>query len=378
MVPNMGNLNEERLIVFDSAMCGAATAVTSAQAMWANIDGDLSAVGGGLDHETGEWKSGPDPTAVVRDADKEGQHLMFRVMTWLYLTDVISEFWWPDYDWEVADFCAAFGLPKAGERRVVALGPDPGRVRKEVAASAEYLGLQMRVALQACVEAVAGETVESDYPLILMAEENWKEACFAGQDTMEEALSGVSIHYVKGVPEAREGQPLHHIPPAPLSVEDSASFDGSIALCESGRFTLDDGGPFPDRSSKDDFGSAAPLFAERLGADNEHTRACVTDALAVGYSVREAETRSGQGRPGPPLTAEHGTPRWKQLHADASEFEPEIPELFAHGPKGWDAVRRWTVAFVSNRHRGATGELDLGPAAGWGYALRRAEQALSK
>jgi hypothetical protein len=380
------NLSQERMVALDSAMVGAATAVTGAQALWANIEGDISAVAGGFNPDTSEYESGPDPTAIVRDADADGQHAMFRVMTWLYLTEIISEFWWPDYVWETADFCAAFGLAGPGERRVVALGPDPGRVRMEVAASGDYLRLKSRVGLQACVEAVAGETVPSDYPAIGLAEENWFEICSAGNDTMQEALAEQApqgIHYVKGVVEAREGQPLQHDPPPRLTGDGAAAtFDGTVALCESARAMLDGEAPFPevDQSFKDDFNTASNVFAKGLGADTEQEWACVTDAMMVGYAVREAETRAGQGQRGPAIEVEPDAPRWTSLETEATAREAEIPQMFAYGPVGWSAVQRWAYAFVSDRYYKRTGdshELDLVTATGYGYAFRRAVQLLS-
>ena len=380
------NLSQERMAALDSAMVGAATAVTGALALWANIEGDISAVAGGFNPDTSEYESGPDPTAIVRDADAEGQHAMFRVMTWLYLTDIISEFWWPDYVWETADFCTAFGLAGPGERRMVALGPDPGRVRQEVEASAGYLGLKVRVGLQACVEAVAGETVPSDYAPILMAEQNWLEVCLAGKDAMQQALAEQApqgIHYVKGVVEAREGQPLQHDPPPCLIGDDAAAkFDAAVALCESARTVLDGEAPFPevDQASKDDFNTASNVFAKRLGADSEQEWACVTDAMMVGYAVREAESRAEQEQRGPMMEVAPDAPRWLILDTEAAAREPELPRIFAHGPVGWSAVQRWAYAFVSDRYRKRSGEsheLDLVTATGYGYAFRRALQLLT-
>jgi hypothetical protein len=379
-------LRDERLVALDSAMVGAATAVTGTQALWANIEGDISAVARGFNPETLEYEGGPDPTAIVRDADGDGQHAMFRVMTWFYLTDIISEFWWPDYVWETADFCAGFGLAGSGERRMVALGPDPGRVRQEVGASGEYLGLKVRVALQACVEALAGETVPSDYAPILMAEQNWLDVCLAGKDTMQEALAEQApqgIHYVKGVVEAREGQPLQHDPPPRLTGDDGAAgFDVAVAFCESARAMLDGEAPFPEvaQSFKDDFNTASNVFATRLGANSEQQWACVTDAIMVGYAVREAEARAGQGQQGPTIEVEVDAPRWTTLDTEATAREAEIPQMFACGRVGWSAVQRWSYAFVSDRYYKRTGdshELDLITATGYGYAFRRAVQLLS-
>ena len=372
------------MVALDAAMVGAATAVTGVEAMWANIEGDISAFAGGINPETAEYQSGPDPTAIVRDAD--GQHAMFRVMTWVFLTEIISEFWWPDYIWEAADFCAAFGLTGPGERRVVAFGPDPGRVRKEAELSAEYLGLKVRVALQACVEAVAGKTVPNDYPAILMAEQNWFQICSTGEDTMKEALEEQApqgIRYVKGVPEAREGQPLHHVPPPRLSGDDAgAKFDGAVALCESVRAMLENEAPFPDLEIKQDVdvNTAFNIYSKELGADNEQGWVCVTDAIFVGYTLRAAESPAGQAQPGPAVDVLSEHPLWVSVDMDARTRESEIPQIFAYGAVGWAAVQRWSYVWVSDRYRKRTGDtqdFDLVTATGYGYGFRRAVQSLS-
>jgi len=382
------HLTEDRMVALDAAMIGAATAVTCVRALWATIEGDISAVAGGINPVTGHYESGPDPTAIIRDADTKGQHAMFRVMTWIYLTEIISEFWWPDYIWETADFCAAFGLAGPGERRIVALGPDPGRVRKEAEVSAEYLRLKMRGALQACIEAVADKTVPNDYPAILMAEENWFEVCSAGEDAMKEALTEQApqgMRYVKGVSEAREGQPLEHEPPPRMSGDDAgASFDGAVALCESAWAMLESDAQFPETDpavNEDlDVNTAWNHVAKRLGADNEQRWGCITDAIMVGYAVREAETRAGQGQAGPKMEIDSTVPLWATVDVEATAREPEISQTFAYGPAGWAAVQRWSYAYVSDRYRKATGdtqELDLVTATGYGYASRRAVQLLS-
>jgi hypothetical protein len=50
-------LSEQRMVALDAAMLGAATAVTAVEAIWANIEGDISAFAGGINSETAEYRS---------------------------------------------------------------------------------------------------------------------------------------------------------------------------------------------------------------------------------------------------------------------------------------------------------------------------------
>jgi hypothetical protein len=217
-----------------------------------------------------------------------------------------------------------------------------------------------------------------------MAEENWFEVCSAGEGTMQEALKDQTFHYVKGVPEARDGQPLQHDPPPRFSGHDAgANFDGAVALCEAGRAMLEHEAPFPatDPSIKDDLdvNTAWNIFAKELGADNEQRWGCVTDAIMVGYTVREAEIRAGRAQQWRALEVLHEHPIWVSVDMDARTREVEIPQNFAYGAVGWGAAQRWSYAYVSDRYRKATGdllELDLVTATDYGYGFRRAVQQL--
>ena len=126
-----------------AAMVGAASSLVQLRARVSTSE-DISAIAGGLDSATGTYRAGLYPAATLRDAPEGSLEPLVRILTWAHMTDVISEFWWPDYYWETARVAVMFGIRGPGERLMIAYGPDPGSVFHQADLTVEYSLAKMR------------------------------------------------------------------------------------------------------------------------------------------------------------------------------------------------------------------------------------------
>jgi hypothetical protein len=343
---------------------------------------EISATAGGFDAATRTYRPGLYPTATLRDAGEDSLEPLFRILTWAHVTDVISEFWWPDYCWEIANVAAMFGIQGSGERLMIAYGPDPGRVFHEVDLTVEYSLAKMRAALCAMLDELTDKRVSNDDFWIDAMLPVLAEAFEAGQDEMGDLLRALPDGYplAAGVAEAREGQELQHEAPTRMNDATVRDIEGACKLCEEGLSLVDDY-PAENDPQYEDIVSLMDDYVHGVAkAGGAEESKSVMQAILAGYLVGEAEHKLDLGLPVEQIAPQ---PLEEQRAAivGAAGFlsEAEISEVFVFHVAGWLAVQRWSFAHVSLLHRMRTGaghNLDLFSATNFGYALRRAAEAM--
>jgi hypothetical protein len=349
---------------------------------------------GGLDSATGTYRAGLYPAATLRDAREDSLEPLFRILTWAHMTDVISEFWWPDYYWETARVAVMFGIRGPGERLMIAYGPDPGRVFHEADLTVEYSLAKMRGALCAMVDELTDTRIANDdFWIDVLLNNWWSEAFMAGGDEMGVTLKQASpdgYPYTVGVAEAREGKELRHSPPPRMDAAGVRDVEGAWTLCEQGLSLV---GAYPSEKDPQYEEIAALMDAyvhDVAKADGAEEATSVMQAIFAGYLVAEAEHKQGLGLPVVPIAPRPIQERRADVLGDAACLsDAEISNVFAFHEAGWLAVQRWSFAHVSLLHRLRAGaataptdrlagghNLDLLSATNFGYGLRRAAEAV--
>jgi hypothetical protein len=283
-----------------AAMVGAASSLVQLRARVSTSE-DISAIAGGLDSATGTYRAGLYPAATLRDAPEGSLEPLFRILTWAHMTDVISEFWWPDYYWETARVAVMFGIRGPGERLMIAYGPDPGSVFHQADLTVEYSLAKMRGALCAMVDELTDKrTADDDLWIDMLLHNWWSEAFMAGSDEMGVTLKEASpdgYSYTVGVAEAREGKEFQHSPPPRMDEDAIRDVEGAWTLCEQGLSLV---GDYPSENDPlyEDIAALMDAYVHDVAkAGGAEDSTSVTEAILAGYLAAEAEHKQGLGRP---------------------------------------------------------------------------------
>jgi hypothetical protein len=309
------------------------------------------------------------------------------------MTDVISEFWWPDYYWETARVAVMFGIRGPGERLMIAYGPDPGSVFHQADLTVEYSLAKMRGALCAMVDELTDKrTADDDLWIDMLLNNWWSEAFMAGSDEMGVTLKEASpdgYPYTVGVAEAREGKEFQHSPPPRMDEDAIRDVEGAWTLGEQGLSLV---GDYPSENDPlyEDIAALMDAYVHDVAkAGGAEASTSVTEAILAGYLAADAEHKQGLGLPVVPIVSQPIHEQRADVLGDAAFLsEAEIANVFAYHEAGWLAVQRWSFAHVSLLHRMRAGaataptdrlagghNLDLLSATNFGYGLWRGAEA---